>query len=45
MTASAKPAAKRRLLLASDRSDHSSELADILQSVGEVSTVSTLEIP
>jgi putative nucleotidyltransferase with HDIG domain len=45
MTASAKPAAKRRLLLASDRSDHSSELADILQSVGEISTVSTLEIP
>jgi putative nucleotidyltransferase with HDIG domain len=45
MTALAKPAAKRRLLLASDRSDHSSELADILQSVGEVSTVSTLEIP
>jgi len=45
MTASAKSAAKRRLLLASDRSDQSSELADILQSVGEVSTVSTQEIP
>ena len=45
MTASAKPAAKRRLLLASDRSDQSNELADILQSVGEVSTVSTQEIP
>ena len=27
---------KRRLLLASDRGDQNSELADILQSVGEV---------
>ncbi len=36
---------KRRLLLASDRSDRSSELASILQSVGEVATVSTSEIP
>jgi hypothetical protein len=30
---------KRRLLLASDRSDQSSELADILQSVGEVESI------
>ena len=37
--------AKRRLLLASDRSDQSSELADILQSVSEVDTVSTSDIP
>src|SRR5258708_36900968 len=36
---------KRRLLLASDRSDQSSELADILQSVGEVESISTSEIP
>jgi putative nucleotidyltransferase with HDIG domain len=36
---------KRRLLLASDRSDQSSELASILQSVGEVDTISTSEIP
>jgi putative nucleotidyltransferase with HDIG domain len=36
---------KRRLLLASDRSDQSSELAGILQSVGEVDTISTSEIP
>ena len=33
------------MLLASDRSDQSSELADILQSVGEVDTISTSEIP
>src|SRR4030088_1069159 len=39
------PSSKRRLLLASDRSDQSSELADILQSVGEVDTISTSEIP
>jgi putative nucleotidyltransferase with HDIG domain len=45
MTASAKQASKRQLLLASDRSDQSSELADILQAVGEVKTVSTQEIP
>ena len=37
--------AKRRLLLASDRSDRSTELADILQSVGEVDTISTSDIP
>src|SRR3977135_1633232 len=38
-------APKRRLLLASDRTDSSSELATILQSVGEVQTVATSEIP
>src|SRR5580692_6690451 len=37
--------AKRRLLLASDRSDQSTELANILQSVGEVATISTSDIP
>jgi len=36
---------KRRLLLASDRSDQSSELASILKAVGEVDTISTSEIP
>jgi len=36
---------KRRLLLASDRSDQSRELAGILQIVGEVETISTSEIP
>jgi putative nucleotidyltransferase with HDIG domain len=36
---------KRRLLLASDRSDRSSELASILQSAGEVDTITTLDIP
>jgi HD-GYP domain-containing protein (c-di-GMP phosphodiesterase class II) len=36
---------KRRLLLASDRSDQSSELAGILQSVGEVDTIMTADIP
>jgi len=35
----------RRLLLASDRSDQSRELADILQSVGEVDTISTVDLP
>lgn len=39
------PSSKRRLLLASDRTDHSTELADILQSVGEVDTIPTSEIP
>ena len=38
-------AAKRRLLLASDRFDQSYELADILRSVGQVDTISTSEIP
>jgi DNA-binding response OmpR family regulator len=37
--------AKRRLLLASDRSDQSSELANILSSVGEVETITTSDIP
>jgi putative nucleotidyltransferase with HDIG domain len=36
---------KRRLLLASDRIDQSSELASILKSVGEVDTVTTSDIP
>jgi putative nucleotidyltransferase with HDIG domain len=36
---------KRRLLLASDRIDQSSELAGILQSVGDVDTISTSDIP
>jgi putative nucleotidyltransferase with HDIG domain len=36
---------KRHLLLASDRSDHSRELADILRSVGDVDTISTSDIP
>ena len=36
---------KRRLLLASDRSDQSSELAHILQSVGEVESITTADIP
>src|SRR6202453_1969250 len=46
MTTQANPSpSKRRLLLASDRSDQSSELASILKSVGEVDTISTSEIP
>jgi len=46
MTALAKEnSPKRRLLLASDRTDHSSELARILQSVGEVDTIATSDIP
>jgi putative nucleotidyltransferase with HDIG domain len=46
MTAPAKPSStKPRLLLASDRSDQSIELADILQSVGEVDTMPTSDIP
>jgi HD-GYP domain-containing protein (c-di-GMP phosphodiesterase class II) len=36
---------KRRLLLASDRTDRSSELAGILRSVGEVDTIATSDIP
>ena len=36
---------RRRLLLASDRSDQSSELAGILQTVGEVATIATSDIP
>src|ERR1700676_4212664 len=46
MTALAKQTSpKRRLLLASDRTDQSSELAGILQSVGEVDTILTSDIP
>jgi putative nucleotidyltransferase with HDIG domain len=46
MTSSDNPtSAKRRLLLASDRGDHSSELVDILQSVGEVDSIATSDIP
>ena len=46
MTAPANPSSpKRRLLLASDRSDQSSELASILQRVGEVDTISMSELP
>ncbi len=46
MTSSDNPTSpKRRLLLASDRGDQSSELADILQSVGEVDTIATSDIP
>jgi putative nucleotidyltransferase with HDIG domain len=37
--------ARRRLLLASDRSDHSSELAQILQRVGDVEQILTSDIP
>ena len=44
MTASAKKP-KRKLLLASDRTDQSSELATILKSVGDVETVATSQIP
>lgn len=40
-----KTSSKRRLLLASDRSDHSSELASILKSVSDVDTIATSEIP
>src|ERR1700720_2759062 len=36
---------KRRLLLASDRSDRSIELASILQTAGEVDTILTSDIP
>ena len=36
---------KRRLLLASDRSDQSSELAHILRAVGQVDTIATSAIP
>src|SRR3954447_24492386 len=46
MSALANPSSsKRRLLLASDRRDQSSELASILQTVGEVNTISTSELP
>ncbi|MBR0794042.1 HD domain-containing protein [Bradyrhizobium jicamae] len=45
MSALANKTSKRRLLLASDRSDQSNELASILRSVGEVDTVPTSQIP
>src|ERR1700674_684484 len=46
MSAQANPSAsKRRLLLASDNTDQSQELARILRSVSEVDTVSTSELP
>jgi putative nucleotidyltransferase with HDIG domain len=46
MTAPApQSSSKRRLLLASDRSDQSSELASILQTVSEVDTVSMADLP
>src|SRR6202163_2721134 len=46
MTALAtKTSSKRRLLLASDRSDQSRELAGILQTVSQVDTIPTSEIP
>lgn len=46
MSAQAKlSASKRRLLLASDNADQSQELARILQSVSEVDTVSTSDLP
>jgi putative nucleotidyltransferase with HDIG domain len=46
MTSLATPSSpKRRLLLASDRIDQSTELAGILQSVGEVDTIATSDIP
>ena len=38
-------AVRRRLLLASDRSDRSCELANLLMKVGDVETISTAEIP
>ncbi|MDB5578235.1 MAG: phosphohydrolase [Bradyrhizobium sp.] len=46
MTASAiQSSSKRRFLLASDRSDQSSELAGILKMVGEVDTVAMADLP
>src|SRR5215813_188968 len=46
MNATAKQvSSKRRLLLASDRSDQSGELAEILSRVGDVDTVATADIP
>jgi putative nucleotidyltransferase with HDIG domain len=46
MTSSDNPTSpRRRLLLASDRGYHSSELADILERVGELDTISTSDIP
>jgi putative nucleotidyltransferase with HDIG domain len=46
MSAQANPSAsRRRLLLASDNTDQSQELARILRSVSEVDTVSTSDLP
>jgi putative nucleotidyltransferase with HDIG domain len=46
MSAQANPtSSKRRLLLASDNTDQSRELASILQTVREVDTVSTSDLP
>lgn len=44
-TLASRSSPKRRLLLASDRTDQSSELASILQSVSEVNTISTSDLP
>src|SRR5215475_9743369 len=44
-SATDKTPTKRRLLLASDRNVHSSELVSILQSVGQVDTIATSDIP
>ncbi len=44
-SATNKTSTKRRLLLASDRNDQSTELAGILQSVGQVDTIATSDIP
>jgi putative nucleotidyltransferase with HDIG domain len=44
-TATTESPARRRLLLASDRSDQSDELATILQHAGDVETIPTSEIP
>src|SRR6185295_3096736 len=44
-SATNKTPTKRRLLLASDRSDQSTELASILQSVGQVDTITTSDSP
>lgn len=44
-TAHKEAVSKRHLLLASDRSDQSSELAKILSSVGDVDILSTTDIP
>src|ERR1700712_5009833 len=38
-------AVRRRLILASDRSDHSSELAALLRKVGDVDFLATSDIP
>jgi HD-GYP domain-containing protein (c-di-GMP phosphodiesterase class II) len=45
ITLANQPLFKRRLLLASDRSDQSFELADILRSVSEVDTIPTRDLP